>query len=456
MIVLTAAAVLLGGAGVAQAATFANGDGLTVTSVKQLDQRLYALTVKTAAIPATLNVRILLPTGYDANPHKRYPVLYLFHGTSGTASDWTTMGNAEATTAGKPLIVVMPDIAINDGGGGWCTNWPNGKQNWDTFHIHQLIPWVQANLRTLNSRSERAIAGLSQGGFCSMSYAARYPQLFGEALSYSGVPDTAYDAAAHLIVTLIVNATEVALTGVPPDTSFGNPVSDYLNWAAHDPATLIDNLRNTKMYLYFGNGLPGPYDKDPLTEAEPVAIETLVNQDNLYFKKRLDSVGIVPTVYNPYGNGTHSWPYWSRDLAWSIGPLMQDFANPQPLPNTFSYETVDPSYSLYGWSVVINRVASEMSTLDVAGKTGFTLSGSGMASVTTPADYARGALYTVTTKAFTGSTTTTVRSSPHGSLTVPVYLGPSDTTQEYSLGGPPSPSPGTTIYTTHVAIGRGG
>ena len=462
---LTAGIALLGLAGAAHAATvthaaagaavmFRSGDGLTITSVKQLDQRLYALTVTTAAVPATLNVRVLLPSDYASNPTRRYPVLYLFHGTSGTAADWTTKGNAESATAGKPLIVVMPDIAINDGGGGWCTSWPDGKQSWDTFHIDQLIPWVQANLRTLNSRSERAIAGLSQGGFCSMSYAARYPQLFGEVLSFSGAPDIAYEPVAMLGAEAIINATEVALDGVPPDTFFGNPSSDYLNWAAHDPATLADNLRDTKMYIYFGNGLPGLYDTNPIGDLGGGLIESLIYQDNIYFHQRLESLGITPAVYDPYGNGTHSWPYWNRDLSWAIGPLMADFASPQPLPSAFSYQTVDPSYSLYGWSVQIQRVANEFSTFTVAGKSGFTLSGSGAATVTTPADYARRAPYTVTTQAFTGTHTMTVSSSRRGALTLPVYLGPSDTVQEYSRGGPPSPSPGTTVYTTRVSIAR--
>ena len=74
-------------------------------------------------------------------------MLYLLHGTSGGAADWTTMGDAEQTTAGKPLIVVMPDIALDDDGGGWCTNWWNAKRGgpeWETFHIDQLIPWVDA------------------------------------------------------------------------------------------------------------------------------------------------------------------------------------------------------------------------------------------------------------------------------------------------------------------------
>ena len=226
-------------------------------SAKRLDARLWALSVHSAALPGPANVRVLLPSGYGAHPRRRYPVLYLLHGTSGGAADWTTMGDAEKTTAGRQLIVVMPDIALNDDGGGWCTNWPDGKYRWETFHIAQLVPWVDANLRTVRSRTGRAIAGLSQGGFCSMSYAARHPDLFGTALSYSGAPDIAYDAIAQALVTPIINLTETALDRVAANSMFGSRTSNEVNWAAHDPTTLADNLRATKLLMYTGNGHPG-------------------------------------------------------------------------------------------------------------------------------------------------------------------------------------------------------
>ena len=209
----TALAVLAIASAPAGAIVLRDGFGLHVRSVRALDSRLLALSVTTRAIPGPANVRILLPSGYSSHPHRRYGVLYLLHGTSGGAADWTGSGAAEQTTAGRPLIVVMPDIALNDGGGGWCTNWVRGvHERWETFHIDELVPWVDANLRTISARGARAIAGLSQGGFCSISYAARHPDLFGVALSYSGAVDTTYDAAARAGFVPILSAIEAGLT----------------------------------------------------------------------------------------------------------------------------------------------------------------------------------------------------------------------------------------------------
>src|SRR6478672_4388634 len=207
----------------AAAPSFQDAGGLHVTAVNQIDSRLYAVTVTTQALPSAAQVYVLLPPDYDTNPSGHWPVFYLLDGTSGRASDWTALGDAENVIGNREVITVMPDITLNGNGGGWCTNWPNGAQSWGTFHIDQLVPWIDANLQTLTTRDQRAIAGLSQGGFCSLSYAARHPDLFGIALGYSGAPDIYYDPVDRVGAMLIINATEMGLTRVPPDTFFGDP-----------------------------------------------------------------------------------------------------------------------------------------------------------------------------------------------------------------------------------------
>jgi S-formylglutathione hydrolase FrmB len=445
-----AVAALATGAAQTQAQTFKDGDGLHVTAVKQLDARLYALTVSSATLPGPANVRILLPAGYAQHPHTRYPVLYLFHGTSGGASDWTTMGSAEQSTAGLPLIVVMPDIALNDDGGGWCTNWFNdgkhGIPEWETFHIDELLPWVDANLRTIATRQGRAIAGLSQGGFCSMSYAARYPDLFGMALSYSGAPDIAYDAAAQTLVTPIINATETGLDGAPPNSMFGPRNTEEVNWAAHDPTTLAANLADTKLMMYTGNGDPGPLDTVPNPGA--MAIEAGVHELTILFHNRLNALGI-PSYLDDYGPGTHSWPYWTRDLQQSIGQVMAYFAHPPASPKNVTYTSADPSYTEFGWTVNVKRDVEEFSTLSRANLHGFSLSGSGTATVVTPAAFRRSWRYAIVVASPTGKRTLVERAGRGRRLTIPLTLGPSNTVQEYPNNGSSS---STKVYTTTVTV----
>jgi S-formylglutathione hydrolase FrmB len=448
VVIALAAALGLAVAPAASAVTFRDAHGLQVTSVKQLNSRLDALVVKTKAVPAPLNVYILFPPDYATHPNKRFPVFYLLHGTSGTASDWTKLGDAQQVIGNREMITVMPDIAINDGGGGWCTNWPNGDQAWETFHINQLVPWVDSNLRTKPQRSQRAIAGLSQGGFCSMSYAARHPDLFSVALGYSGAPDIYYDARDRVGAKGVINATEVGLDGVPPDTFFGDQATDGINWAAHDPATLAENLRWTKMYMYWGNGMDGPFDQ-PGSFGGGNGIEELINYDNQDFQARIQSLGIA-AYFDPYGNGTHSWPYWKRDLQWSIAAIAADFAHPSPPPSPFTYTSGDDAYSVYGWSVTMHRTAREFSTLENVSKRGFALAGSGSGTVVTPAVYSPGTSYRVTLSGDkVASHTITVTAGRGRRLRLDVTLGPSNPDQQDT---PQAQAAGTVVYTTTVRI----
>ena len=450
-------------------AVLGSADGITVLSETQADLRLLELQVTTAAVSGTLNVWVLLPTDFVATT--RYPVLYLLHGTSGTASDWVRLGSAEQTSAGQPVIIVMPDVSLNDSGGGWCANWADqssGPANWETFHIDQLVPWIDANLPTIAERRGRAIAGLSMGGFCSMSYAARHPDLFETAAAYSGAPDIAYDPEAQAGAIAIVNATEVGLNRVAPDSIFGDPATDEVNWQSHDPAALAQNLADTNLLLYNGNGQPGPFDPNPATDPSSVAtnfgaegLEFLIGQDNQLFHNRLDALGI-PSTWDDYGPGTHTWPYWTRDLVQSLPAIMKDFAAPLSSPAQVSYTTTDADYSIYGWSVSMSRTAEEFSALQGADAHGFSLSGSGSAVVVTPPDYTPGSTHVVTLSHGDGTTSSaTVIADGSGRLHITVPLGPANPFQEYTvpLVGPnpvqevSGPVPvGSNVYTTTVAV----
>jgi S-formylglutathione hydrolase FrmB len=448
-LLLVTGIVALVAAPAAGAVSWHDGDGLHISSVQRINPRLTDLTVTTAALPQPAHVRILLPAAYARHPRRRYPVLYLLHGTSGRASDWTMLGGTQATTAGLPLIVVMPDIALNGDGGGWCSNWPDGAYQWERFHIDQLLPWVDGHLRTIARRGGRAIAGLSQGGFCSMSYAARHPDLFSVALAYSGAPDIYRDLDVRAGVLGIINATEVGLDHVAPDSIFGDPITDGINWAAHDPATLVQNLRTTKLFMYFGDGSPGPYDNPSAPNGGADALEAGVARDNVDFHAHLQSLGI-PSVYDPYGPGTHSWPYWARDLRWSIGPVMAALTHPSPAPAAFTYTSAENSYSVYGWTVTMHRTAREFSTLGGASQQGFTLHGSGLGTVLTAPEFTPRRRYTVTLAGTrSGHQVLQLTAGADRRLQMSVPLGPANPYQQDTAMALLA---GTAVYSTDVTI----
>jgi S-formylglutathione hydrolase FrmB len=331
------------------------------------------------------------------------------------------------------MIVVSPDIDINGNGGGWCTDsydgGAGGPPEWEAFHIDELLPWVDANLRTIATRQGRAIFGLSQGGFCAMSYAARHPDLFSIAGSFSGADDIAFDPLDQLEGAAIIDLTAAGLDGAPPESFFGDPYANAINWQDHDPTTLAENLADTRLFEYTGDGMPGPLDTG-LPNLEGMVIEAGVDQMTNDFHDRLETLGI-PSTFLDYGPGTHSWPYWARDLKWSISRIAADFATPASNPAAVDYTIADPSYSIYGWSVQLTPATQRFTTLSGADVDGFALQGTGSATVTTPASYSPNTAVDTSL----GS----VRSDASGRLTLDVPLGTGAAPARVAITPPPAP-----------------
>src|SRR4051812_23173812 len=232
---------------------------LKVTSAKPLSPRLTAFVLETPSLNFPADVRVLLPGDYAQHPHKRYPVLYLLHGSFDAAASWPAKGNAEKLTNGLGLIVVMPATTGTGKAGGWASDWVNegrgGPPKWETFTIRELIPWVDHRYRTRAHRGGRAVAGLSMGGFSSMSYAVRHPDLFSAASSYSGAVDT-----NNLEVQPVIEAETSADGGTTPDAIWGPRVTSEIVWRTHNPWDLAANLQNMVLAIRTGNGQHGPYD----------------------------------------------------------------------------------------------------------------------------------------------------------------------------------------------------
>ncbi|HWA65148.1 MAG TPA: alpha/beta hydrolase family protein [Mycobacteriales bacterium] len=405
-----------------------SGHGIVVQAVKVVGPRQLQATIRPAALaPKTIDVQILLPVGYTPDADPRYPVLYLFPGTSGHSTDWMTAGKAPQTMKPYRVITVSSDIGFDGDGGGWFTDWVDqhtalGKSQWETYDIHELIPWIDANFDTIRSRSGRAVAGLSQGGYGSTELAARHPDLFVQQASFSGAPEIDRDVEARLGAEAIIGATMVGLNGVEANAPFGNHISDEINWEGHDPARLISNLRPVKLWFATADGLPGQYD-DPVTN--PVGyvagggIESMTHISTDLFLQHLHAAHMTATVYD-YGSGTHIWPYWARDLQKFAPAMMRTFADPPAAPKRTSYLTINPQWRQWGWTVRISRPeALAFARISRADDTGFDLSGDGVATVVTPRYFAPKASLAVTT----AGVTRTVVSDRQGRLHLTVPLG---------------------------------
>jgi enterochelin esterase family protein len=134
----------------------------------------------------TRAIWIYTPPDY-AKTTRRYPVLYLLHGSNDTAAGWTTAGNANfvldnllAASKAVPMIVVMPF--------GHATPFgePGNDALFEEYLLQDVIPTVETRYRVAPGRQNRAIAGLSMGGGQSLRIGLGRLDLFSAVASFSG------------------------------------------------------------------------------------------------------------------------------------------------------------------------------------------------------------------------------------------------------------------------------
>lgn len=298
-------------------------NGARVIAQHVLDPRTLDITIDSPALGHTASVRILLPNRFSSHSRGAWPVLYLLHGGLGSYVDWTESSGIADLARMRDVLVVMPD----GGSLGFYTDWwdhgVGSKPGWETFHLVELSQILE---RGLNASDRRAVAGLSMGGFGVMSYAGRRPGFFRAAASFSGVLDTLHPTVAPLFPGLYATwllQTFVTPLGYDALALFGDPTAQRAVWAAHNPADLVENLRGTKLFVSCGNGHVGPLDP-PGTDPSGllVQLEAALSLQNQEFVARAASRGLDITV-DFYGAGTHTWPYWARQLEKAFPLLMQ-------------------------------------------------------------------------------------------------------------------------------------
>jgi diacylglycerol O-acyltransferase / trehalose O-mycolyltransferase len=298
-------------------------NGATVIAQHVLDSRTMDITIDSAALGHTASARILLLKRFGSHPRGDWPVLYVLHGGLGRYVDWTESSSIASLARKRDVLVVMPD----GGSLGFYTDWwdrgVGTKPGWETFHLVELAQILE---RGLDASGRRAVAGLSMGGFGVMSYAGRRPGFFQAAASFSGVLNTLHPTVDPLFPGLYATCllqTFVAPLGHDPLALFGDPVAQRDVWAAHNPADLVEHLPSTKLFVSCGNGHVGPLDP-PGTDPSGllVQLEAALYLQNQEFVARATSLGLDITV-DFYGAGTHTWPYWARQLERAFPLLMQ-------------------------------------------------------------------------------------------------------------------------------------
>lgn len=249
--------------------------------------------IKSAILNKMVRYTIYLPSDYESSA-RAYPVVYLLHGYTDDNTGWLQDGEinrhadkaiAEGTI--PPMIIVMPN-----GDSSWYINSYDGKEKYEDFFVKEFMPTIEKNYRIKAEKKFRGIAGLSMGGYGTLIYSLKYPQLFA--------------AAAPLSAAVFADDEMTKMPDAQWENVFGSLYgrglkgADRLNssWNNYSVLKIVettsaDELKKVRYWIDCG-------DEDFLTKGNCLLHISLSEKK-------------VPHEYR-VRDGAHTWTYWRTGI----------------------------------------------------------------------------------------------------------------------------------------------
>ncbi len=251
--------------------------GATATSAQVVERKL-----SSKLMGREMPYRVILPAAYFKDRTTRYSAIYLLHGLTGHYDNWTDKTKIAEYALKHQYIIVTPE-----GGDGWYTDSVSDtKEKYESYIIKELIPEVDRQFRTNADRGHRAVAGLSMGGYGSLKFGLKYPELFSLVGSFSGALEAAKFTEK--------NAGNIGKT---TDMIFGPENGDVRK--QNDIYVIAKDLSADEIkklpFIYMDCGT-----------------EDFLFASNREFAKLLSDKKI-PHEYRELPGG-HTWPYWNSQV----------------------------------------------------------------------------------------------------------------------------------------------
>ncbi len=202
---------------------------------------------------------VYLPASYDAgatrHPAQEYPVLYFLHGlgdnerTLFNSGGWTMLDDLRQQHKMGEFLIVAPE-----GGQTFYINSAGGSVRYSDFFLQEFIPLIETKYRISKVRINRAISGISMGGYGALRFAFSHPEMFSAVSAQS----------AALITESPQELDTAARSGAPMGkilaAVFGSPI-DAAHWRENSPFILANKNQAAlrRLAIYFNCGQDDNY-----------------------------------------------------------------------------------------------------------------------------------------------------------------------------------------------------
>jgi len=250
---------------------------------------------------------IYLPYDYETSS-RYYPVVYLLHGYTDNDMAWIQFGEANliaddaiANREIPPMILVMPD-----GGVSYFINNYDNSVRYEDFFFQEFIPYIEAHYRIRKEARYRGVAGLSMGGYGTLIYALKHPDMFSGCAALS---------AGIMSDDILMNASKEKW-----DKQYGLLYGPNLSgkdritksFKENSPFHIVENydpekIKKVRIYIDCG-------DEDIHTESNSLLHVLLLKEK-------------IPHEYR-VRDGKHQWNYWRSGLLDALKFMGESFHQP--------------------------------------------------------------------------------------------------------------------------------
>lgn len=253
---------------------------------------------------------VLLPPAYDSDATRKFPVLYFFHGLGDDEQMFIRSGGfnlVEDLWERKELGDFL--IATPAAGASFYINSNDGKVRYENFLIDEFLPAIEKRFRARTGRANRAVSGVSMGGYGALHLAFHHPELFSSVSAHSAA--LIDKLPSFLGRGVAANSPRARVFG----GTFGNP-PNVAFWERSSPIAIARTASFTGMRIYFDCG-----DQDDFGFEDGAAALDRV----LTSRKILHEFHLYP--------GRHDWQYFATHLPASLQFHSRLFNNRPPAGN---------------------------------------------------------------------------------------------------------------------------
>lgn len=227
---------------------------------------------------------VYIPSGYDAamkqHPAPRYPVLYFLHGlgdneqTLFNSGGWTLLDDLRQQHKIGDFLIVAPQ-----GRRSFYINSADGSVRYNDFFLQEFMPEIEKKYRIRGGRADRAISGISMGGYGALRFAFAHPELF-----------SAVSAQSAALITDSPQQIDAAGRSGSPLLSvlgpvFGMPIN-VQHWNANNPFLLAKKnaagLQHMAIYFNCGQDDNYGFEKGAATLHEELVREHVKHEYHSY------------------------------------------------------------------------------------------------------------------------------------------------------------------------------